>query len=1169
MHDSQIKSYCMWARRELISEVERRCAIYDIAENPSMPVGADAVNGRVLTAVEKRQRGELLSMVKRDGYDQTLERAAYTWFNRIMAIRFMEVNDRLPSRTRMFSSNDGSFKPQVLSEALTVDIEGVDRVKIAELVQAGDDEATFRYLFLAQCYELAKCMPDVFERVGSTMEMLLPDGLLRPDGAIAKIITDIDETDWTEGVEIVGWMYQYYNQERKDEYFASKRKATADDIAPATQLFTPEWIVRYLTENSLGRLWMLNDPESKLASQMDYYIAPDGDPGEFLEVEGPEEISVLDPACGSGHILVYAFDLMAAMYSERGYARRDIPRLILEKNLTGIEVDPRAAAMASFALTMKACEYDSRFLRRGVKPRITVLQSVELGEEQRRAIASVRHGREHLGAPSLLDQTDLLDALAHLGEVGSLLEPTPEDMGALRATSESLENEVGLFGSLAHGQVMEAIGMLEPLAAKYDVVVANPPYLQKSALRGWASRWIEHHYAEEKYDLCTCFIKRGADFAKRDGYVAEITMQSWMFLSSYEKMRKKIISSYGIVSMAHLGARAFDAIGGEVVSTTATVFSNSRQKGCGSYFRLVDDVGEKGKSDAFKEAIRDSDCGWFYRVDEEDFKSIPGWPIAYWTSKSQLAAFTSKRTIVTVAKLCKGMVTMDNGRFLRLWWEVSKNDSCVIASNAEEAINSNCRWFPYNKGGAYRKWYGNREWFVNWKNDGKEIKEKVVDAYGGGSYTKEIRNEAQYFKGGFTWSNVSTGQLSVRTEEPGTIFDSTGITGFAVYPDATYSLMALLNSSVINSFMSFLSPTLHFNTEPVGSVPVVDLSDEKSTAAAKVVARNISICRIDWDSFETSWDFQTHPLVQPGEPLVERQFKRWQVECRERFDALKANEEEINRIFARIYHMEGEVPIEVPDDKVSVRLADRNRDVKSLISYAVGCIMGRYSLDKPGLVLANQGDGLDEYLAQVPEPTLTPDEDGIIPLTDVEYFHDDAVGLFCDFLKAAYGAEILEENLQFVADSLNGGDNTRQTIRDYFRNDFFKDHCQTYSVASAGKRPIYWLFDSGKKGGFRALFYMHRYTPDLLARLRTEYVHPQQERYRNQIGDIDRDFETADKHDIVRLKKLRKKLSEQLAEINAYEEKVHHLADQMIEIDLDDGVKHNYALFQDVLAKIK
>ena len=1159
MNDSAIKSYCIWARRELIAEVERRCAIYDITEKPLNLTDADAVNGRVLSSNERHQRAKLLGAAREEGYERLVERAAYTWFNRIMAIRFMEVNDLLPSHTRMLSGNDGTSRPQALAEALMVDIEGLDRAEVARLVQGGDDEATFRCVFLAQCAELHGCMPDVFEAVGSAMELLLPDGLLREGGVVDRLVSGIPEDDWREGVQIVGWMYQYYVSERKDGYFASKRKASAEDIPCATQLFTPDWIVQYLAENSLGRLWMLNNPASALASKMDYYLAPDGNLGEFLHVGGPEEITVLDPACGSGHILVYAFDLLASMYEERGYARRDIPRLVLERNLTGIEIDPRAAAMASFALTMKACEYDRRFLRRGVRPRVTVLQNVEFSEEQRRAIVGARHEHGRLGVPSLLGQVELVEALAHLDEVGSLFEPSAEDMDILRATAERLKGEKELFGRKAYEQVLRALAMMEPLVAKYDLVIANPPYLQKSSLRAWAARWIESHYPEEKNDLCTCFIKRGLDFIARDGYAAEITMQSWMFLSSYEKMRKKLIATSGIVSMAHMGARAFDSIGGEVVSTTATIFSNSAASGMGSYFRLVDGNSESEKAAAMKEAIQNPDCGWLYRADAQNFKSIPGWPIAYWASEAMLENFKSTPLLSSIAKPRQGLVTGDNDRFLRLWWELNLPAIKFGVANRTAASISGQKWFPCHKGGKYRKWFGNNSFVVNWGHDGEEIRNYRKN----GRVASRPQNMDFYFQEGLTWSALSSGDFAMRFSPKGYISEHKGTMCYGNDHTSNLAVLAVANSSYALDVLGILCPTLDFGEGAISRLPI-RIDEFKGH---EVVSSNVALCKNDWDSFETSWDFSCHPLVRGH--LVSEAFDAWSAECQDRFDTLKSNEEELNRIFARIYHMEGEVPIEVPADKVSVRLAKLGRDVRSLVSYAVGCIMGRYSLDKPGLVLANQGDGLNEYLAQVPNPSLMPDDDGIIPLTDVEYFHDDAVGLFVDFLKAAYGPERLGENLRFVADALGGGDDPRQVVRDYFCNDFFKDHCRTYSVQSAGRRPIYWLFDSGKKGGFRALFYMHRYTPDLLARLRTEYVHPQQERYRNQIDDIDRSLDSADRREAAALRKRRKVLSDQLAETNAYEEKVHHLADQMIKIDLDDGVRHNYALFQDVLARFR
>lgn len=1149
MDDSAIKGYCTWARNELRREVERRCAIYDVSEAPSTPAGADAVAGRVLTDMERRQRRELLEEVSRDGLDRVVERAAYTWFNRIMAIRFMEVNDRLPSRTRLLSANDGSFRPQALREPLSVDIEGLDRAEVARLVQAGDDEATFRCLFLAQCHELAECMPGVFERVGAATELLLPDGLLREGGVVERMVSDIPEADWAEGVEIVGWAYQYYNQERKDEYFASKRKATADDIAPATQLFTPEWIVRYLVENSLGRLWMLNFPGSSLRDSMEYYIDPGEDHEEdFLRIGSPEDVTFCDPCCGSGHILVYAFDLLARMYEERGYSRREIPRLVLEKNLTGIEIDRRAGQLASFALTMKACEYDRRFLTRGVRPDVNVLEPVRFGEG------------ELAGTDLLLNGHGLLDTFAHLDEVGSLYVPAEGDLALVDAAIEAKRDAADMFSAHAFAELQTMRSELELLSRAFSTAVTNPPYLGN--FNPWMSKWVKENYPNEKSDLCTCFIKRGFKFTHGDGYLAEITMQSWMFLSSFESMRKELLTTRSIVSMAHLGARAFDAIGGEVVSTTAAVFANKTQKGAGCYVRLVDYVGEAEKSTKFREAINNHGCVWFYEARQSDFASIPSSPIAYWASDGVFGAFSSGKRLRDIAVPKQGLATADNERFLRLWWETSLSSIGLGFQNREEAKQSGKKWFPMTKGGDYRKWYGNLAYTVNWENDGEEIRGFIVD----GKQKSRPQNMATYFCPGITWSAISSGDFAMRYVPEGVISNAKGPMCFPTLDDTKW-LLGFTNSSSVNTILQFISPTLDYSEGPIGNLPVIEDSALEGTVES-LVDECVSACEDDFNEFETSWDFKRHPLIE-NSGTVSSACDSTERIWADRFSLVKRDEKENNRIFAELYGLEKNVAIDVPDEKVSIHRFDPGREIRSLISYAVGCMMGRYSLDIDGLVLADQGATLEDYLEKVPDPSFMPDEDGIIPLTDVEYFHDDATGLFVDFLKAAYGEETLEENLAFVAKSLGGDGAPRDIIRDYFRNQFFADHCRTYSVTGSGKRPIYWLFDSGKKGGFRALFYMHRYTPDLLARLRTDYVHPQQERYRNQIEHIDEVLPTADRREAARLKKERKRLSDQLAETNAYEEKVHHLADQMIRIDLDDGVKHNYALFQDVLAKIK
>lgn len=1169
MHDTAIKNFCAWARRELILEVERRCSLYDISNSPKNPKDEQAVEGKVLSSEERRQRASLIQKAQDEGYDALVERAAYTWFNRIMAIRFMELNDRLPSRTRLLSGNDGSFKPQVLAEALQVDIEGINRATVAQLVQAGDDEETFRYLFLAQCAELAECMPDVFEKVGSDMELLLPDGLLRQGGVIEHMVNDIPEEDWHEGVEIVGWMYQYYVSERKDEYFASKRKAMREDLAPATQLFTPEWIVRYLTENSLGRLWMLNHPDSALAEHMEYYIAPDGDAEtDFRRIESPEDITAVDPACGSGHILVYAFDLIAAMYEEEGYSRRDIPRLVLEKNITGLDIDPRAAAMASFALTMKACEYDSRFLRRGVHPHITVLSRVEFSEEERQAIARTMKNQERLDAPFLLEQMDLLDVLAHLDEAGSLFAPTEADLGSVKAVADTVMNEAGMFGMTAAEKAQQALEELEPLAKTYDVVVANPPYLGSGNMNPWMSKWVKKNYPDEKSDLCTCFIARGMRLTINTGIASIITSDTCMYLSSFEKMRDRIISNSTILTLIDTrGSNAhpdvFDANTGWVLQRG---YINGYQ---GAFIKL--DHALREKQAALNEAIRNPNCRWFYRTDQRDFKKIPGSPIAYWISENVRKAYQQGMTFGEIGHPKVGMQTSNNKKYLRMWWEVPNSE---FGGSSKSLI-----WIKYLKGGDFRRWYGNLVFLLHYNKNPKYILQqknaRVLDL----SYLERPK---------CTWTDLTSGTPSFRYAPRDTFYD---ISGHCFFPseETQFFLLGYANSSFVEMMKRMFNSSFHFQVGDLAKIIVPHVEGKQREIISAISKQNVGLSKTDWDSCETSWDFTEFPLVcllEPGSSF-EQTYESWKKECSNRFYQLKANEEELNRIFAKIYHMEDEVPIEVPLDKVSVHIVfddegdvpdelkggsyvrTKADEVKSLISYAVGCIMGRYSLDKPGLVLANQGDGLAEYLEQVPEPSFTPDADGIIPLTDVEYFHDDATGLFVDFMEAAFGKEHLEENLQFVANALGGTGTPRQVIREYFRDEFFADHCKTYSVQSAGKRPIYWLFDSGKKGGFRALFYIHRYTPDLLARLRTEYVLPQQERYRTQIGHIDEAMATADRREAADLRKRRKKLSDQLAEISTYEEKVHHLADQMIEIDLDDGVKHNYALFQDVLAKIK
>lgn len=825
MNDTANKNYCAWARKELIAGVEARMRLYGVAEGAE-PAGATAVGGRALSPEETEWRDALLRAGAEEGLEHLRDRAAYTWFNRIAAVRYMEVHDFLPSRVRMFTrpAADGSWElgSQAVDEALDVEIEAADPVRIAELKQAGEDGPLFRYLFLAQCAELSGCLPGVFQPVDACMALLLPANLMDPDGVIGRMVGDIPEEDWTD-VQILGWMYQYYNSEVKDAFFASKAKETPDTIGPATQLFTPDWIVRYMVQNSLGRLWMLNNPASPLRDEMEYYIEPDAEHEDFIKINGPEDISLCDPACGSGHILVYAFELLSKMYLERGYREREIPELVLSKNLHGMEIDPRAAQIACLALAMCARGMDRRFFGRGVQADIAVLAPVALGED----------GVPQGGA--LEKKKDLVDALAHLDEVGSLLAPGEGDLAAIREAID-LTGADGLFGSSSKEKLQRALATCETLARRHDCVVANPPYMGSSSFGPFMSKWVKKNYPDVKSDLCTCFIERGFSLAKNRGYAAMITMQSWMFPGSFERMRSSLIGGKSILSMLHLGPRAFDAIGGEVVNVTADVVYNGRAACEGAYVRLVDINGSEAKRQKALEAIGDPDCGWFYRRDAKTFKQIPGTPIAYWASEGLLAAFSNSVALDSFAKPRQGLATGDNGRFLREWWEICNNSAK--------------KWVPCTKGGGFRKWYGDAEWLVDWTNDGS-----VLSSFPG----SVIRNPSFYFKEGATWGMVSSSKFSIRYMDSRYVFSNAGL---AVIPDSREDnlyVIGLLNSEVSSAALGFLAPTLNYSNGDIGRIPVVVPVNRAD--AEKLVDSNIVLSKEDYDSNETSWDFRHHPLV--------------------------------------------------------------------------------------------------------------------------------------------------------------------------------------------------------------------------------------------------------------------------------------------------------------------
>lgn len=832
MNDSALKSFCTWARTELIKGVEAQMVRYGITEPAPASVGSETVNGLPLSPAEIEQRDELLRMQAEVGHEALRDRAAYTWFNRIVAIRFMDARGWLPSRMRMLSRADGSHGSEAVENALDVEITTADTDHIAELKMAGLDEPLWRYLFVAQCEELADCLPGVFERVGGAMELLLPQGLMMADGVVGKLNAVLTDEDWREGVTVLGWMYQYYNADVKDEFFKSKRKAAAADIAPATQLFTPEWIVRYMVENSLGRLWMLNNPGSSLRERMEYYIEPDAEHEDFIRISSPEEITLCDPACGSGHILVYAFELLFHMYEERGYREREIPELILTKNLAGMEIDSRAAQIAELALAMCAREHDRRFFRRGVRADVTVLSSIPLGEDE------------------LPGNKKLAEELSHLGEIGSLLNPSEDEIDELKAAAASCSDD--LFAATTKTKLEGAAAICEKLSRRFACVVANPPYMGSSSFNPFMSKWVKKSYPDVKSDLCTCFIERGFSLAGDRGYAAMVTMQSWMFLGSFEKMRSSLIDGKTIASMVHLGPRAFDAIGGEVVNVTADVIYSGRAACGGAYVRLIDINGSEAKRLKLLEAIENLDCGWFYRRDAEAFKQIPGTPIAYWISDAAVKNMASLPSLSNFAQPKQGMVTRDNKRFMRSWWEIGLIDFDDEIQSHKEARESKAKWLPCTSGGQFRKWFGNNEDVIFWEHDGAELIE-----FSGA----HIKNRQFYFLPAVTWSSISSGAFSTRYVSSGYLPEHAGN---CLYTNE--SMLALIqgiaNSSIALFFMSLLSPSLNFNVGDVARIPIVKPSDcNQQNEIINIVRALRHESKNDWDSFETSWDFKRHPLI--------------------------------------------------------------------------------------------------------------------------------------------------------------------------------------------------------------------------------------------------------------------------------------------------------------------
>lgn len=1210
MDKAAIKNFSIWARNKLIADITYKAGLLGVTEEgikdalPQSTRDAEfydigtkepyAIHGE-----EIKQRKELVAAIKRkasqldykDAYRNVVEEVAYTWFNRLIAIRFMEVNDYMPAHIRVLSSGSkNKLEPDLVTTPFDAELEftQAETEKIMQMKNDNQVDALFRFLFIKQCNALNAYLPKLFEKTSDYTELLLNISVTDQDGIVYHLTHDINEDDFnisniredgkpTGQVEIIGWMYQYYNTEPKDEAFALLKKnvkITKERIPAATQLFTPDWIVRYMVENSVGRLWLEGHEDNNLKNEWKYYLdeaEQEVDVAEQLRAIReeyknikPEEIKVIDPCMGSGHILVYAFDVLMQIYESYGYSQRDAAKSIVENNIYGLDIDDRAFQLAYFAIMMKARSYNRRFLTLEIEPNLCAIQEsngLQYDDDMGDFLLSEEH-RETLKY--------LLRTFVDAKEYGSILNVEKRDydgfLEAWKLTAEaSLGNVVMMIWYNECNQVVPVLAKQAKIFAQiYDVVVTNPPYMGSTGMNATLSSYVKKHYPETKSDMSTVCMEKTLSMCKETGFMSMINIPVWMSLTSYEKLRRNIILHNTFINMLHLGRGIF---GSDFGTTAFVILKKNINDYFGTYRRLFNSSVEVVSIET-KEAWFFENMGYF-NANQKNYLLIPGAPISYWVDNAIYEAYNSTSLGEYVVPR-HGLATSDNNRFLKLWYEVSAE---------KESLWQRCdykkKWYPMNKGGAYRKWYGNLEWVINYENDGKEIKDFAIELYKCSSRT--IQNTQFYFKKALTWSALTSGSFSIRWSDEGAIFGSGAHCAFAEEELMIYAL-GFMNSKVMSMFLQIVSPSLNFNVDDIRSTPFI--RNDRENEIRELVKHCIAISKEDWDSFETSWEFKKHPLISHKESIIscgkqyllEEEFHCWEDDCNRRFSLLKSCEEEQNRIFIDMYDVADRLIPDVEDREVTVSKADRERDIKSFLSYAVGCMFGRYTLGKEGLVYAGGKWKIEDY------DLFVPDEDNVILITDEEYFSDDIIGRLIEFLSIQFGNETVEDNLSYIADSLNiKGNSSREIIRNYFLNEFVKEHSSMYSSSGSGKRPIYWLFDSGKQNGFKALIYMHRYNADTIGNLRVDYLHRMERIYESEINRMqDAIDNSSNAREVTAATKRKEKLQKQLKECQEYDEKIGHLALSRIDINLDDGVKVNYEKVQtandgkkyQVLAKI-
>lgn len=1196
VNKTEIRKFAEWAREKLISDIIYKAGTLGINENgiiDKLPQSTEDLHffdiGTKeyvqISGEQLKQREALVKAIRdkeksyesyKEAFDNLVEEIAYTWFNRLIAIRFMEVNNYLPSGIRVLSSDNILKKePDLVTKPFDADLDltVIEQNRVIELKDQNKFDELFRMLFIKQCNKLHEILPELFESTSDYTELLLTISYTELDGIVYKLVHDIKEADFnivSEGgqVEIIGWLYQYYISKKHDEiiniYKGTIKKA---DIPAATQLFTTDWVVRYMVDNSLGRYWIERNPNSKLIEKLDFFVVPkEGQINYVDEKIDPKDLTFFDPCMGSGHILVYAFDVLMEIYRECGYLDRDAALNIIQYNLFGMDIDRRAYQLAYFAIMMKARSYNRRALTQTVSNNLSVIE--ESNSIECFTFDGITNDKEQ----NIIGEY-LINAYKDAQEIGTLQTIEEYDYNSFKKYLLGLENSGSQYDIFSSAWLMFVKPFMLQLtkqaiimSKKYSVVCTNPPYMNK--LEGPLKKFVVDHYKPYSSDLFSVFMYRNFDFCKKNGYSAFMTPNVWMFIKSYEKLRGYIINSKSIDSLVQMAKGAFYKEATVDVCTFVLKNGKSIQKSL--YFRLTDFKGDMDvQKEKVLEALKEKSCDYFYETDEQNFSKITGSPIAYWVSEKVFNIFESYKKLKDICAVKNGMSTTDNNRFLRYWYECTYTNIGFNFTHAIDAQASQKRWFPYNKGGEYRKWYGNSILVVNWQHDGKEIKKAAEGASGG-----RIVSQDYYFLRSISWSKVTAGHFVLRYYPEGFLFDVAGPSIFADRETQLY-ILALMNSNIKYPLLEELYPTINYEMGQVASTPLIINRNQKSNVTI-LSEQNINLSKADWDSFETSWDFDKHPFVKYFRILIDSDdvvadksdhnrldsemkcpvelcYQLWNKESNERFNKLKSNEIELNRIFIDTYELNNELSDSVEDKDISVRKADVERDIKSLLSYAVGCMFGRYSLDIGGLAYAGGKWDNTKY------NTYIPDKDNCIPVTDEEYFEDDIVGRFCDFIEIVFGKDSLEANLKYIANALgNRGNTSRDVIRNYFLNDFIKDHIKIYQ-----KRPIYWLFDSGKQNGFKALCYMHRWNADTIGNMRVDYLHQMQKVYDKEIERMQEIIDNShDNKAINKAIKRKEKLQKQLKETKDYDALVAHLAHSRINIDLDDGVKTNYEKVQ-------